>query len=194
MTEGHTVGTMPESNDVVLLLRKQHGQIRDLLDQVADGPADRRRESFERLTHLLVVHETAEQEIDHTYLRRSGGDGERVAARRTAEEDDATRALDALVAMDPDDAGFAERFRALRRDLLDHAAAEEDEEFPLLHDMAGPAALQAMAKATRAAEMLAPTRPHPGLDSVPKKAAAGPLAGLADRTRDAVRAVREHLP
>ncbi|WP_252394919.1 hypothetical protein [Streptantibioticus parmotrematis] len=126
MTQGYAVGAVPESDDVVLLLRRRHDETRELIGQVAAAPADRRREPFERLTRLLVVHETAEQEIVHPltfgYVRRSGNEGERVAGRR-------------------------------RR------TAEEDEEFPLLHEVAGPVALQAMAKAARAAEALAPIRP-----------------------------------
>ena len=46
-----------------------------------------------------------------------------------------------------------------------------------------------MAKAVLAAEALAPTRPHPGVESMTLNLALGPVASLVDRTRDAVQAV-----
>jgi hypothetical protein len=44
-----------------------------------------------------------------------------------------------------------------------------------------------MARAVKAAEALAPTRPHPGVESGVKNMALGPVAALMDRTKDAVR-------
>lgn len=41
----------------------------------------------------------------------------------------------------------------------------------------------------KAAEAMAPTRPHPGVESAPATMALGPVTALMDRTRDAVRAV-----
>ncbi|MEV7141950.1 hemerythrin domain-containing protein, partial [Streptomyces tauricus] len=49
------------------------------------------------------------------------------------------------------------------------------------------AALAALAKAVKAAEAMAPTRPHPGVESATANLAAGPVAALIDRTRDAIR-------
>jgi hypothetical protein len=44
-----------------------------------------------------------------------------------------------------------------------------------------------MAMAIKAAEAMAPTRPHPGVESGAKNMALGPVAALMDRTKDAVR-------
>lgn len=44
-----------------------------------------------------------------------------------------------------------------------------------------------MAKAVKAAEAMAPTRPHPGVESATANVALGPVAALMDRTKDAVR-------
>ncbi|MFI6336404.1 hypothetical protein [Streptomyces sp. NPDC050535] len=57
-------------------------------------------------------------------------------------------------------------------------------EFPHIRrgtDRARPAAM------ARAAEAMAPTRPHPGTESGAANTALGPVAALVDRTRDAVR-------
>lgn len=44
-----------------------------------------------------------------------------------------------------------------------------------------------MAKGVKAAEAMAPTRPHPGVESAAENVALGPVAALMDRTKDAVR-------
>lgn len=55
--------------------------------------------------------------------------------------------------------------------------------------MAGPdgTALASMAKALKAAGAMAPTRPHPGVESGAADVALHPVAALMDRTEDAVR-------
>ncbi|MDG9687163.1 hemerythrin domain-containing protein, partial [Streptomyces sp. DH18] len=49
------------------------------------------------------------------------------------------------------------------------------------------ARLASMARGVKAAEAMAPTRPHPGVQSAGANMALGPLAALMDRTKDAVR-------
>ncbi|MFE9442156.1 hypothetical protein ACFYO2_24855 [Streptomyces sp. NPDC006602] len=78
-------------------------------------------------------------------------------------------------------------FRDLRADVLQHAASEEQYEFPRLRENTGAQQLSLMATAVRAAEAMAPTRPHPGVESVAQNLAVGPVAAVVDRTRDAVR-------
>jgi hypothetical protein len=43
-----------------------------------------------------------------------------------------------------------------------------------------------MAAAVRAAEAIAPTRPHPGIESAKENFAVGPFASMLDRARDAL--------
>jgi hypothetical protein len=86
------------------------------------------------------------------------------------------------------DPGFADRFATLLRAVLAHADSEEREEFPLLQENTDQKTLVRMASAVRAAEAMAPTHPHPGVESMTANLVAGPIASLVDRTRDAVRA------
>ena len=44
-----------------------------------------------------------------------------------------------------------------------------------------------MAKAVQAAEAIAPTRPHPGVESAKLNFAAGPFASMLDRARDLIK-------
>jgi hypothetical protein len=86
------------------------------------------------------------------------------------------------------DAGFGSAFFELREAVLAHADSEEVEEFPLIEQESEKTRAM-MADAVRAAETIAPTHPHPGVESATANFLAGPLASLVDRTRDAVRAV-----
>ncbi|WP_228982026.1 hemerythrin domain-containing protein [Streptomyces sp. DH12] len=174
-------------DDVVSLLMRQHGDIRNLFDEVERTAGDERRDAFRRLVRLLAVHETAEEEVVHPFARRNLPGGEEVVEDRLAEERAAKETLSALDDMDPDDPKFLPRLLELRIDVQEHARAEERYEFTHLRRGADASALASMARGVKAAEAMAPTRPHPGVESAAANMALGPVAALMDRTRDAVR-------
>ncbi|MGC5034728.1 hemerythrin domain-containing protein [Streptomyces sp. DT190] len=173
--------------DVVALLMRQHGDIRNLFDEVEAGEGEERRDAFRRLVRLLAVHETAEEEVVHPFARRSLPGGEQVVEDRLAEERAAKETLAALDDMDTDDPEFLPRLRELRTDVQEHARAEERYEFAHIRRSTDTSGLASMAKAVKAAEAMAPTRPHPGVESGAANVALGPVAALMDRTKDAVR-------
>ncbi|MFJ8648794.1 hemerythrin domain-containing protein [Streptomyces sp. NPDC093546] len=179
-------------DDVVSLLMRQHGDIRNLFDEVERSTGDERREAFRRLVRLLAVHETAEEEVVHPFARRSMPGGEDVVEDRLAEEHAAKKALAALDGMDTDDPGFMPQLLALRADVQAHARAEERYEFTHIRRSTDSARLAAMARGVKAAEAMAPTRPHPGVESAAANVALGPVAALMDRTKDAVRKAMGH--
>ncbi|MDT0441232.1 hemerythrin domain-containing protein [Streptomyces johnsoniae] len=176
-----------DQDDVVALLMRQHGDIRNLFDEVERTTGDDRRDAFRRLVRLLAVHETAEQEVVHPFARQLFDGGQGVVADRLAEEKHAKQALAQLDAMDPDSPGFLPGLRHLRTDVMEHARAEERYEFAQLRRHADPERLAALAKAVKAAEATAPTHPHPAVQGAAANMAAGPFAALMDRTKDAVR-------
>ncbi|MEU6534062.1 hemerythrin domain-containing protein [Streptomyces sp. NPDC046928] len=174
-------------DDVVALLMRQHGDIRNLFDEVEASEGEERRDAFRRLVRLLAVHETAEEEVVHPFARRNLAGGEQVVEDRLAEERAAKETLAALDDVDPDDPTFMPRLMKLRKDVQEHARAEERYEFTHIRRSADPGQLATMAKAVKAAEAMAPTRPHPGVESGAANVALGPVAALMDRTRDTVR-------
>ncbi|MDX2602590.1 hemerythrin domain-containing protein [Streptomyces caniscabiei] len=176
-----------EDNDVVALLMRQHGDIRNLFDEVEAGSGEERRDAFRRLVRLLAVHETAEEEVVHPFAQRSLPGGEKVVEERLAEERAAKETLAALDDVDTDDPKFMPMLMKLRKDVQEHARAEERYEFIHIRRGADAAKLASMAKAVKAAEAMAPTRPHPGVESATANMALGPVAALMDRTKDAVR-------
>lgn len=185
--------TMPE-NDVVDLLLRQHEEIRGLFAEVTAAPAADRREPFDRLRRFLAVHESAEEMIVHPDARRVMADGDRVVDERLAEEKAAKETLAELEKMDPADPAFLSKLTALRHAVLTHAEHEEREEFPHLRAAHGGARLKAMGMAVKAAEAMAPTHPHAGVESAKSNLLVGPYAAMVDRAgdviRDALRRVR----
>ncbi|MFG2352480.1 hemerythrin domain-containing protein [Streptomyces sp. NPDC048521] len=173
--------------DVVALLMRQHGDIRNLFDEVERSEGEERRDAFRRLVRLLAVHETAEEEVVHPFVRRAVSGGAQVVEDRLAEEKAAKETLSVLDEMDTDDPTFMPQLMKLRTDVQEHARAEERYEFSHIRRSTDVTNLAAMAKAVKAAEAMAPTRPHPGVESGAANVALGPVAALMDRTKDAVR-------
>ncbi|MET9305818.1 hemerythrin domain-containing protein [Streptomyces cellulosae] len=174
-------------DDVVSLLMRQHGDIRNLFDEVKATSGEERRDAFRRLVRLLAVHETAEEEVVHPFVRRSVAGGQEIVEDRLKEEREAKEMLAVLDDMDPDGPDFLPKLIELRRDVQMHARAEERYEFIHIRRSTDVTDLAAMAKAIKAAEAMAPTRPHPGVESGAKNMALGPVAALMDRTKDTVR-------
>ncbi|WP_308295389.1 hemerythrin domain-containing protein [Streptomyces sp. PSAA01] len=174
-------------DDVVALLMRQHGEIRNLFDEVERATGDGRREALRRLVRMLAVHETAEEEVVHPVARRSFDGGEGVVEDRLREEKQAKEKLSRLDGMDTADAGFLPLLRELRTEVMAHARAEERYEFVQLRRRTDAGQLAAMAKMVKAAEATAPTHPHPGVETAAKNIAAGPMAAVVDRARDTIR-------
>ncbi|MEU9033493.1 hemerythrin domain-containing protein [Streptomyces sp. NPDC048352] len=181
------VGDPAAGEDVVALLVRQHGQIHTLFDEVRLSRGEARKDAFDRLVRLLAVHETAEEEVVHPHARRVFDGGEDVVQERLAEENAAKELLARLDGMDTGDPKFMPALLSLRDAVLAHARAEERYEFAQLRRSSSRARLMTMAKAVKAAEKMAPTHPHPGVESASANMVLGPVAALVDRTRDAIR-------
>jgi hemerythrin superfamily protein len=178
---------MTQADDVVDVLLAQHARIEDLFHQVLVSRGDLRRAGFEQLVVLLAVHETAEEEIVHPSARVSMPDGDGVVDDRLSEERAAKELLAQLQDVDPDDPRFEPAFGRLRMAVLEHAKREERYEFPHLRHRIPADRLRTMGAALLAAEALAPTRPHPGVETAAANVALGPQLALVDQIRDTVR-------
>jgi hemerythrin superfamily protein len=180
-------GQEPVKQDVVDLLIGQHTQIRDLFLEVESATGEARGEAFRRLVRLLAVHETAEEQLVHPLARlhvQGGGD---MVDERLAEEHEAKQTLAALEKMGTDAPEFPGLFTELRVSVLEHANHEEAYEFPALRRDVPTIELRALTTVVRAAEAVAPTHPHPGVESATANTLAGPVLSLFDRIKDLVR-------
>ncbi len=187
------MGTTEEAGsaeDVVEFLLRQHREAEQLFARLEQADGEGRKEPFEQLVRLLAVHETAEEEVVYPAIRTAVEEGDRLADARTAEEDEAKKALSDLEKTGVDGAEFPERLQTVKGLVLTHARNEEQEIFPRLRQSQTPEQLETMAKAVRAAEAVAPTHPHPhGPESAVGNVVVGPFVGLVDRVRDAIRNV-----
>jgi hypothetical protein len=180
---------MPETTEsVVDLLLAQHARIRAMFAAVESADSSQRHQRFAELRRFLAVHETAEEMVVHPRVQHLHG-GKDVVGARLQEEHDAKILLKQLDGMDVNDPLFPVQLETLRSAVLTHAESEEREELPLLSADTDVKTLAQMAAAVKAAEAMAPTHPHPGVESLPANLVAGPLASVVDRTRDAIRAV-----
>jgi hemerythrin superfamily protein len=172
--------------DVVDLLLRQHGALRRLCEEVASAPSGAKEEPFRSLVRLMAVHEAVEEEIVHPYVKRRVGATAGVDTLLD-EEREVKQMLVALDALGPSGAGFEALFDRFRTTLLAHASKEERGEFAGLREKTGPAERTAMAAAVKMASALAPTHPHPGLESQARSVLVGTPLAMIDRARDMVR-------
>ncbi|MBW3578578.1 MAG: hemerythrin domain-containing protein [Actinobacteria bacterium] len=176
--------------DVIDLIRDDHEEIRRLFEQIDKAPANERDELFGRLVHELARHEATEEALVHPTLRDEVAQGEAVATSILNEEEEAERLLADMEKMDPEGAQFLDAFRRLRDMVLNHAEHEEREEHPQLRSELTGQRLHEMADGFRRVKEQAPTHPHPRTPQTPEvRLSVGPIAGVFDRARDAVKNV-----
>ncbi|HVM65514.1 MAG TPA: hemerythrin domain-containing protein [Acidimicrobiales bacterium] len=143
---------------------------------------------FCELRRMIVVHETAEEEVIYPALRASGAEGQRVAEARTTEEQKGAEVLSRLENMELGGTEFTALFEQFRMEVLAHAEAEEETVLPLLASTQSQDNLRKMSGAFELAETAAPTHAHPhtGTSAV-SNMVTGPAVAIMDRVRDALR-------
>jgi hemerythrin superfamily protein len=172
-------------SDVIKFLEAQHDLIEDMFDDVLHASDTKAREAaFVALRQLLAVHETAEEMIVHPRVRGEGGD--ELVDARLQEEHDAKELLSSIESLDVASQEFIDELTKLRQAVLDHAEHEENEEFTTLRRGLNSDERHRLTRAVQAAEAIAPTRPHPGVESAKLNFVVGPFASLLDRARDAI--------
>ncbi|WP_375484686.1 hemerythrin domain-containing protein [uncultured Mycobacterium sp.] len=174
--------------EVIAFLKAQHDLIEDMFDEVLHASDPKAREKpFITLRQLLAVHETAEEMVVHPRVRRELNNGDAIVDARLKEEHEAKELLSSIEGLDITSPQFVDELTKLRKAVLDHAEQEETEEFPKLQRKLDTDDLKRMGTAVRAAEAIAPTRPHPGVESAKLNLAVGPFASMLDRARDMIK-------
>jgi hemerythrin superfamily protein len=178
--------TLPTGKDTVTFLKSQHERVKDLFEQVFATRGTARERAFFDLRRLMAVHETAEETIVHPAARRILPDGDDEVTMRLREENEAKKALTELETLDVNSAEFEMKLSALRNNVLEHAKREEREELDRMGSLMDPKRLERMGRAIEIAEAIAPTRPHPGVETATANFIVGPFASMMDRVRDAI--------
>ena len=180
---GKSAGAAP---DVVDLLKQQHTEIRRAFRRAA-RPGPQRRQMFADLVRLLAVHEAAEEAHVHPVARKILPKGRAVIKSRLKEEKQAKKLLVDLERVGPDGASFAPKLRALRTAVLSHAKREEREEFPALRRYVTAPRRRSLALESKLTQAIAPTHPHPLVNSQIANKLGAPLLSPLDRARDLLR-------
>ena len=178
------------TDDVVDFLRDQHNLIKDMFEEVLSASSDEAREkAFVDLRQLLAVHETAEEMVVHPRARNEIATGDAIVDARLKEEHEAKEKLSRLESMDISSKEFIDELTKFRdaRDRSRRARGERGVQQAAAQARL-PTTSSRMAKAVQAAEAIAPTRPHPGVESAKANFAVGPFASMLDRARDAISA------
>jgi hypothetical protein len=168
------------------ILREQHGEIRILINRVADDFGVGRQNAFDALRELLAAHEAAEELVLRSAARRITSRA--VAAARDVEERQIAEMLAELERLDVDSREFDEGFAKMAEAVVLHTWLEEAEEFPALesrwseeqHKRLGAWIVRAMA--------LAPAHAQPSAagPSAVARWTVGPFTALLDRARDRI--------
>ena len=175
------------TDDVVKFLKDQHNLIKDMFEEVLSASEPKAREkAFVELRQLLAVHETAEEMVVHPRARHEVASGDEIVDARLEEEHKAKEMLSKLESMDISSKEFIDELIVFRDAVIEHAEHEETEEFTKLERNLKADDRARMAKAVLAAEAIAPTRPHAGVESAKANFAVGPFASMLDRARDAI--------
>ena len=174
-------------DEVIAFLEAQHALIEDMFDEVLYASDPQAREKpFIELRQLLAVHEAAEEMLVHPRVRRDFDGGDAIVDALLNEEHDAKEQLSRIENIDVTSQQFIDELSQLREAVLAHAEHEESEEFPKLQRELDANDLKRMGTAVRAAEAIAPTRPHAGVESAKLNFAVGPFVSMLDRARDAI--------
>ena len=183
--------------DVFQVLKTDHDEVKAMLAQLEEGPkastgatAEQlafRKRSVDEVIIEESKHEAAEQQYFWPAVERLGADGVRVAQLGLEQEAEADPVLADLDKLQADDEEFEERLVAFTSAARGHIAYEEAHAWPLLSASISADEAQLLGEQITTAKRLAPTRPHPHVPPQPGAVkTAGPVAGAADRLRDAV--------
>jgi hemerythrin-like domain-containing protein len=183
--------------NVFEVLRTDHHEVKAMLIRLESGPQASLGATAEQIAqrkHLvdeLIIeqskHEAAEQQYFWPAVRALGPEGDRVADQGLEQEAQGESVLNELDKLDAGDERFESVLTAFISDARAHIAFEEAHVWPLLGAALSAEQAEELGDKISQAKKMAPTRPHP--HTPPTEGAqktAGPLAGVADRLRDAV--------
>ena len=178
---------MAQTDDLVTRLLADHRAVEDMFTRMESAPPDQIGEMFWDLTHQLVRHEVAEEEIVYPKVRKALPEGDQLADLRIEEQSEAEELLAKMEKAGAADPQFSAHLSSLRNAVLAHAEKEESTVFVPLGMVLEEAELVRLGKLYEKAKKAAPTHPHPHApDTPPGNVALGPVAALVDRTRDAI--------
>jgi hypothetical protein len=182
-----TLGGMTAMTDAMELLRSDHDELRRLLSALETGPVLANGGPADGgLAAQLVIaasgHEAIEEQYFWPLVRRRVQNGPRLADEAVSQEQDVKCLLD-LLEKHGSDAPLRQVMAVTRA----HIDFEETQVWPGVQLALSEQELGDLGAQLEQAKRLAPTRPHPHMPCTPEMLkVAAPIAGAADRIRDAL--------
>ncbi|MBV9381736.1 MAG: hemerythrin domain-containing protein [Streptosporangiaceae bacterium] len=183
--------------DVFDVLRKDHEEVKQMLSQLESGPSkargatDSQLEQRKKLAEQLVIEESRHEAVEQMYFwptvreRLSGGDT--LADQAIAQEQEGKEVLDKLDKLDASDGEFEKLLTEFIKAGREHIQFEETQVWPTLRTQLSAQDAAELGSKLETAKKTAPTRPHPKTPPSPGALkATGPVAGMADKARDAM--------
>jgi hemerythrin superfamily protein len=183
---------MPSAFDV---LASDHEQVKRLLSQFEAAPAaagvnDSLLAARKKMAETLVIEESRHEAVEEMYfwptVRKHLPDGDKLADQAISQEQEGKEVLAKLDKLDADNPEFDRLLGEFIKAARDHIAFEETRVWPGLRSAMTEAEAADLGDSLEQAKKTAPTRPHPHTPASPGVLkTAGPVAGAADRARDA---------
>jgi hemerythrin superfamily protein len=180
-----------QERDVIEILEHDHREVEQMFSELESlrGATDedslkRRKDLVDQVTIELVRHSVAEEVLVYPKVADKVSEEEVEHARE--EHAEAEKTMARLDDLDPDDAAFDDELAELMREIRHHIEDEEGRMFTHMRQTLDADELRKMGSRVEAFKKVAPTRPHPHVpNTAPARLAAGPVASLMDRMRDA---------
>ena len=123
------------TDDVIAVLYRQHAEIKDALERIAESKGADRQERLAAASSLMRAHEAAEQKLIRPLIAVTK---DMEAQARNAEESAADADLTVLEGLDVDSEEFNTVLARLTMAVAEHAEAEQIHEFPVIMQCTAP--------------------------------------------------------
>ena len=181
--------------DVFTVLGQDHAEVKRMLAELERGPSQVTGATEDQLalrkkmTEQLIIEESKHEALEEMYfwpvVRDHLPDGDTLAGQATGQEQEAKEVLAKLDKLDAGDAEFEMLLAAFTGAAREHIAFEETAVWPGLRTALNTGRAAELGTQIAEGKKTAPTRPHPHTSPSPGALkAAGPVAALADKTRD----------
>lgn len=170
--------------DVVELLSDQHRQVEALFEQFQQASDSAIKAGIARDVIVLLSKHSGVEEMD-VYPAIQHDVSEAAADSLTHEHQELKQLLADIESAEPGTADFDRKVAQARVAVRAHVAEEEGQVFPLMRQKLSPDRLDLLAETVMAKWDGAPTHPHP--NQPPANKVTGPVVGMVDKARDALK-------
>jgi hemerythrin superfamily protein len=177
--------------DAIEMLTTDHREFEQLFRQYEGAGTDANvaHQAAEQIIRELSVHAAVEEMILYPLLRKADPNQNDLVDHSLDEHQEVKELLAKVDGRPANDPEIRQVFAKLKSSVEEHVAEEEGKLFPALRSHVKQDELMQIGEKMAKAKATAPTHPHPNAPNTPPgNIVAGPLAAMADKVRDFLRA------